>query len=1054
MNLTKFSIKRPVTIFMAIIMVLLFGFVSLSKLPLDLFPSLGLTYAAVITEYRGSGPYEVENMVTKPLEDALGTVSNLKKMNSQSQDGSSTIIIEFEDGTDMDFATLQMREKIDMIKGTLPSGVQSPMVFKFDPSMAPILYISIGSDMPIQKLTTYVDDNIKPNIERVSGVASVNIEGKEEREISVELIPEKILGYGLNQSQIVGILQSENNNTPGGKTYYGERDITIRSVSKFKSVDDIKNIPISLPNGGWIKLSDIAMVKDKSKDKSNLARLNGEEAIMLSIQKQSNSNTVQVINNIKKEMGKILEKDDRVDMVILFDQAQFIEQVLQTVFSNAVSGGLLAIAVLWFFLKNFKMALSIGTSIPISVVATLILIYFSGITLNMISLGGLALGIGMLVDNSIVVLENIYRYHMLGYNRYDSVVKGTSEISSAVVASTMTSVVVFLPIIFLSGFAAKIFKELAMTVSFSLATSLIVALTVIPLLCYIMLGIDSVKEATGKSHSDGSVEYKFAFIMKVLHVFDSIFEKLKEFYGQMIVYALGNRKKILAIVTAIFIGSLGLIPFMGAEFMPQSDEGKVDIHIELPNGKSLDETNKVVKEIEKHLMQEKNIEKISSVVGSMYMGSGSTSTADITTVLVAKELREKDTSQVAEEIRTFVKDIPGCKITVTKTQSLGMGGGGNSSAGVSLSIYGSDIDRLREISLDIEKIMASVEGVRGIKSNISDGAPELQIKIDKSKAAMINLTASQIAGTVRGALDGTVATQLSMDGDEIDIRVKTRDGYYKNSEDIKNISIPLPNGTYVQLGSVADISLEKGPSVINREDKERVVTLSAEIHDRDISTVNEELKKLTDKYIIDDGYKISFGGQFDMMVDAFKSLAYMFLLSTLLVYIVMAMQFESFIYPFVIMFSIPFALSGSLIFIFIMGKPISIITFIGVIVLVGIVVNNSIVLVDYVNTLRKEGMDKTEAIIHSGLTRLKPILMTALTTILGLIPLLLSRAEGSEMQSSLSAVVVGGLSFSTILTLIVVPIIYYILDEKKAKFMKRFKRNENKEELTEIQNGE
>lgn len=1054
MNLTKFSIKRPVTIFMAIIMVLLFGFVSLSKLPLDLFPSLGLTYAAVITEYRGSGPYEVENMVTKPLEDALGTVSNLKKMNSQSQDGSSTIIIEFEDGTDMDFATLQMREKIDMIKGTLPSGVQNPMVFKFDPSMAPILYISIGSDMPIQKLTTYVDDNIKPNIERVSGVASVSIEGKEEREISVELIPEKILGYGLNQSQIVGILQSENNNTPGGKTYYGERDITIRSVSKFKSVDDIKNIPISLPNGGWIKLSDIAMVKDKSKDKSNLARLNGEEAIMLSIQKQSNSNTVQVINNIKKEMGKILEKDDRVDMVILFDQAQFIEQVLQTVFSNAVSGGLLAIAVLWFFLKNFKMALSIGTSIPISVVATLILIYFSGITLNMISLGGLALGIGMLVDNSIVVLENIYRYHMLGYNRYDSVVKGTGEISSAVVASTMTSVVVFLPIIFLSGFAAKIFKELAMTVSFSLATSLIVSLTVIPLLCYIMLGIDAGKEEIGKIHPDGSTEYKFGFIMKSLHMFDSIFEKLKAFYGQMIVYALGNRKKILALAIAIFVGSLGLIPFMGAEFMPQSDEGKVDIHIELPNGKSLDETNKVVKEIEKHLMQEKNIEKISSVVGSMYMGSGSTNTADITTVLVAKELREKDTSQVAEEIRTFVKDIPGCKITVTKTQSLGMGGGGDSGAGVSLSIYGSDIDRLREISLDIEKIMSSVEGVRGIKSNISDGAPELQIKIDKSKAAMINLTASQIAGTVRGALDGTVATQLSMDGDEIDIRVKTRDGYYKNSEDIKNISIPLPNGTYVQLGSVADISLEKGPSVINREDKERVVTLSAEIHDRDISTVNEELKKLTDKYIIDDGYKISFGGQFDMMVDAFKSLAYMFLLSTLLVYIVMAMQFESFIYPFVIMFSIPFALSGSLIFIFIMGKPISIITFIGVIVLVGIVVNNSIVLVDYINTLRKEGMEKNEAIIHSGLTRLKPILMTALTTILGLIPLLLSRAEGSEMQSSLSAVVIGGLSFSTILTLIVVPIIYYILDEKKAKFMKRFKKNEKKQEIAEVQNGE
>lgn len=1055
MNLTKLSIKRPVSVFMCVVMILLFGFVSLSKLPLDLFPSLGLTYAAVVTEYRGAGPYEVENMVTKPIEDALGTVSNLKRMKSDSTDGSSVVLIEFEDGTDMDFATLQMREKIDLIKGMLPDGVQNPMVFKFDPSMAPVLYISVGSTMPVQKLTSYVDDNIKPNLERVKGVASVSLEGKEEREISVELLPEKILGYGLNQSQIVGVLQSENNNTPGGKTYYGERDITIRSVSKFKTLDDIENIPISLPGGGWIKLSDVAIIKDTHKEKTNMARLNGEQSVMISIQKQSNANTVQVINSIKKEMNNLLEGNDKIDMVILFDQAQFIEQVLQTVFSNAVFGGLLAIAILWFFLKNFKMALSIGTSIPISVVATLILIYFSGITLNMISLGGLALGIGMLVDNSIVVLENIYRYHMLGYNRYDSVVKGTGEISSAVIASTMTSVVVFLPIIFLSGLAAKIFKELAMTVSFSLATSLIVSLTVMPLLCYIMLGIDSKKEETGKSHSDGSMEYKFGIIMKILHSFDEIFEKIKNFYSQIIVYALGNRKKVLALAIVIFIGSFTLIPFMGAEFMPQSDEGKIDVNIELPNGKSLEETNKVVKKVEKYLMQEKNIDKVSSVVGSMGMGGGSGSSAYITAVLIDKEDREKDTDQVAEEVRVFVKDIPGCKITVTKTQSLGMGGGsGDSGAGVALNIYGADIDRLKEISLDIEKIMASVDGVRGIKSSISDGAPELQIKVDKNKAAMLNLTASEIAATVRGALDGTVATQLGLDGDEIDIRVKTQSGYYKNSNDIKNITIPLKNGSNVQLGTVAEIELAKGPSVINREGKERVVTLSAQIHGRDVSTVNDELKKRTDKYILDEGYRISFGGQFDMMNDAFKSLTYMFVLSTLLVYIVMAMQFESFVYPFVIMFSIPFALSGSLIFMFITGKPISIITFIGIIVLVGIVVNNSIVLVDYINTLRKEGMEKDEAIVKAGLTRLKPIMMTALTTILGLIPLFLSRAEGSEMQSALSAVVIGGLSFSTILTLVVVPIIYYILDEKQSKFLNKIRKGKHTKALDGVINTE
>lgn len=1039
MNLTKFSIKRPITVIMSIVIIMLFGAVSLSKLPLDLLPKLDLAYAAVITEYRGAGPYEVENMLTKQIEDALGTVSNLKNMTSESTDGNSLIMIEFEDGTDMDFATLQMREKVDLIKGSLPDGVASPMVLKFDPSMAPILYISAGADMPLQKLSTYVEDNIKQKIERVAGVASVSIEGKEEREISVELIPEKLLGYGLSQNQIVSTLQSENNNVPGGKTAYGDKNIIIRTISKFTSIEDINSIPISLQNGSQIRLSDVALIKDSVKEVESASRLNGEKAVMISIQKQSSANTVQVINSIKKELNKITKEDDSVDLVILFDQAKFIEQVLQTVFSNAVFGGLLAIAILWLFLKNFKMAVSIGTAIPISVVATLSLIYFSGITLNMISLGGLALGIGMLVDNAIVVLENIYRYHTLGYNRYDSAVKGTSEISSAVIASTVTSVVVFLPIIFVSGFAAKIFRELAMTVSFSLATSLVVSLTVIPLLCYMMLGIDERKEKEGLENPDGSVLYKVGFIIKALAIFDKGYEEFVEFYRQIIDYAIENRKKTIAVAVAIFFASMALIPFMGAEFMPPTDEGQVSVNIDLPKGKKLEETDNIVKKIEKYLMSNADVEKTSTVVGlSSGMGASTGNKASITAILLDKKTRKNSTAEVAEEIRKYTKDIPGCEINVVQTQSMGMGGSGSGSEGVSLQIYGNEIGELKRISLEIEKIMASVDGVRGIKSSLSDGAPELQILVKKDKAASFGLSASQIASTVRGMVDGVVATQLSQDGEEIDIRVKAKIGYFDNADEIKNISVQLQNGAYVPLGSIADISLEKGPSVINRENKQRVITLSSEIYNRDIKSVNQDIKKIIDKYQFPEGYRASFGGQFDMMIDAFLSLVFMLVLSILLVYIVMAMQFESLIYPFIIMFSIPFALSGSLILTFLSGKSISIITFIGIIVLVGIVVNNSIVLVDYINTLRADGMDKKEAIKQSGLIRLKPILMTALTTIIGLVPLFLSRAEGSEMQSSLAAVVIGGLAFSTVLTLVIVPVMYYILDEYQSKLSKRF----------------
>lgn len=1027
---------------MSVIIVLIFGAVSLSKLPLDLLPSIDVAYAAVITDYRGAGPYEVESIITVPLEDVLGTVSNLKNISSSSTEGTSMVMLEFEDGTDMDIATLQMREKIDLIRGFLPEGTGDPLVVKFDPSLQPILYLSVSSDMSHQMLSEHVDNTIKEKIERVAGVASVTVEGKEEREIKIELVPEKLLAYGISQNQIINILQSENNNIPGGNTSYGEKDIIVRTVSKFQSIEDIENLPITLPTGGVIKLGEIGKITESTKPQDSISRLNGQRSVMLSIQKQSTSNAVQVINAIKSEIEKIEETDSSVDISIIFDQAGFIEMVLSTVMSNAVLGGVMAIFILWIFLKNFKMALVIGTAIPISVIATLVLVYFSGITLNMISLGGIALGIGMLVDNAIVVLENIFRYHKLGNNPYDSAVNGTKEITSAVIASTLTSVVVFLPIIFLEGFTAKIFKELAMTVSFSLLASLVVSLTVVPLACYIMLksektSSDSEKLVQTKENTlvdeDGKIiNHKLKFVDKLLIKFDKYYAKLENFYGNTLSYALDNRKKIIIISFTIFFATISLLPFMGAEFIPQTDEGKVEISIELPKGTSLENTDLVVKKVEKILMTNENVDKVSTVVGS-----GSKNTANITGVLKDKGDRKDETFQVAEDVRIQAEKIPGASIKVSQGGFLGMDFGGGSS-GVSIELNGNDIQTLNIIANDVEKLIGEVSGVRGISSSLTDGAPELQIKVNKDVAATYGITAAQVGQTIRSLVDGTVATRLTKDGTEIDIRVKAMEEYYSDSEKLKNLIIQTPSGGAVPLNAVAEISLEKGPSVIDRSNKIRTATISSEIYGRDIKSVNEDIQIVLSEYDFPEGYGFALGGQFDMLLDSFSSLSTLFIMAIILVYMVMAMQFESLLYPFIIMFSIPFALSGSIILTFLTNKPISIISFIGVTVLVGIVVNNSIVLVDYINTLRAKGMDKVEAIKKSGQTRLKPILMTALTTILGLIPLFLSTAQGSEMQSSLAAVVIGGLTFSTVLTLVVVPVMYFILDEFQLKMINKY----------------
>lgn len=1022
MKIHEISINRPVTVLMCVLIVLLLGFVSMTRVPIDLIPEINMPIAIVTTTYEGVGPQEIENIVSKNIENAVATVSNIKSIQSESSEGLSVVIAEFNSGTDMNFATLQMREKIDMIKRFLPSEVESPTVMKIDPNMLPIVSLGVTGKMSDIELKNYVEDNIKQKLESIDGVASVDLSGGKTREIKIEVDPAKMSGYGLSFNQITSMLQSENLNQPSGTVEYGEKSLLVRSTGEFESIKEITELPITLQNGTVIYLQDVASIKDDYKSINSHTRMNGGSSIGLSIQKQTNSNTVKVVNLIKQELSKVSKQNPDVKVELVFDQGEYVESSISNVTKNAIIGGLLAILILYIFLKNFRTTIIIGTAIPISVIATFVLIYFSGITINLVSLGGLALGVGMLVDNAIVVLENIYRHRNEGYSRIEAAKLGTQEVGGAILASTLTTVVVFLPIIFTQGITAEIFKQLAMTVSFSLLASLAVALTVIPAMSSKLLKVSKSTDTTG-SKSVNSIFTKW----------DNVLKAVDELYRRVLVWVLKHRKTTIFLVIAVFISSIMLIPFIGTEFFPVMDQGQFTVDINLGHGALLEETNKVTSEIEGFLDEIPEIQKVFVTVGGAggFMGGqgSNANTANINVTLIPRNEREKSTAEIVDNLRRRTDLVAGADIKVNEVSTMMGGGMGAAGAPISIQVFGSDLDQLEEISNEIEDLVSVVEGVRQIETSVSEGRPEARIYVDRSNAAMLGLGTAQIASNVKTAIEGRVASRFRVEGNEIDIRVQLPEKYRKNYEDLKSLKIASPTGAEVTLMDVADIKIEQGPTSISREGQQRYVTITSDIFGRDVGGISRDIKENLDTMSLPAGYSIKFGGQEEQIRESFGDLALALLLSVLLVYMIMAAQFESLLYPFIIMFSIPLAYTGSALGLAITGRTLSVPSFIGVIMLAGIVVNNAIVLIDYINTLRKRGMDRYEAIIKAGPTRLRPILMTSFTTILGLVPLALGIGEGAEMQAPLATVVIGGLLSSTILTLVIMPVIYTLFDD-------------------------
>ncbi len=1027
MKLHELSIKRPVTILMCVFIVLLLGFVSLSKIPIDLMPNIEFPIAIVSTSYSGVGPQEVESIVTNTIENAIASVGNVKSIQSQSSEGNSLVIVEFNSGTDMDFAALEMREKIDMVKNFFPDEVSAPIVMKMDPSMMPILNLSVTNGLDDAELKNFVEDKIQPRLERLDGVASISVSGGNTREIKVNVDPDKLSGYGLSTSQIIQSLQTENLNQPGGTVEYGDKKLLVRSTGEFKSLNDIKNVPIILPTGNTIYIRDVAEVEDGIKTISSYTRTDRKDSIGISVSKQSDANTVQVINSIKEEVTKLQNEYSNIKISIVFDQGEFIEQAINGLANNLIIGGLLAVLVLFIFLKNGRTTLIIGTAIPVSVIAAFTMIYFAGIKLNMISLGGLTLGVGMLVDNGIVVLENIYRYRTEGHSRIEAAMLGTQEVSGAVIASTLTTIVVFLPIVFTEGITAEIFKELAFTVVFSLLASLIVAFTLIPMLSSKYLKVSKAHE---KSERRG--------LSRVLDKWDDVLQAIDNLYNKVLAWVLKHRKTTVFGAIFILIISLMLIPFVGMEFMPASDQGQFTVDINLAEGSLLENTNEVTMEVETIISNIEEVEKVFTTVGGGgFMGQGSNgNTASITVTLKALEERERSTSEVVDGLRNEVTSIPGAEIRVSEVDSM-MGGGMGGSNPVSIQISGPDLDILAQISKEIEAIVKEVEGTRQVESSIAEARPEARIYVKRDKAAAYGMGTIQVASTIRTAVEGQTATRYKVNGEEIDIRVQLPESERKTYEQLKNIKLLTPTGAEVPLSDIADVQTEQGPITITREGQERYVNVTSAIFGRDVGSISRDIQQKLKDLPLPSGYYIEMGGAQEDMMESFASLGLALLLAVLLVYMVMAAQFESLLHPFVIMFALPLAYSGSALGLVITGRALSVPSFLGVIMLAGIVVNNAIVLVDYINTLRKRGMERGEAILKAGPTRLRPILMTTLTTMLALIPMALGIGEGSEMMAPMATVVIGGLLSSTLLTLVVVPVVYTIFDDIAAKAKKK-----------------
>ncbi len=1014
---------------LAMILVVL-GSITFTRLGLDFFPDLEFPTVSVITTYRGASSEDIENTITRPLEQIINSVNRVKKVDSMTIEGASVISVEFEWGTNLDFAAQDIRDQIGLYRSYLPEEAADPLVVKFNFSQFPIIFGGITADRPTVELKEIIDDEVAPRLERIDGVASVQVFSTEVREILVDVDKAALESLNLSLDQILLALRMENINLPAGHVVERYSEFLIRTLGEFDNVDDIrKTIVGTTQTGQPVYLSDVAEVRDGLKETRFESRIQREKGVIYTISKRSGANTVITAEAVKKELARILETlPSDIKFWPFMDQADMIQQVIRRTGNNAMVGGILAIFFLFVFLRNWRPTLTIALAIPLSIITTFIALYLAGYTLNLLTLGGLALGIGMLVDNAIVVIENIFRHMEEGKNRNEAAKKGASEMGMAITASTLTTIAVFFPMVFARGITGKLTQGLALSIAFALLASLFVALTIVPMAASLLF------KANYKKNAAGETEKKVQF------------EKARNFYRSILHKALKRRGLVLVGVLGLFILSFALVPFLGTEFMPASDRDMLILKVKMPVGTSLEETNRVATLVEGVMAQEPEIKTVSAQIGSAAeedpsdlaggFSNAGTHEGILWVGLTPQTERAYSDLEILERIRRKLPQLKGVKFEALDMSQMMMGG---SRAPVEIKVFGKDIYQLKNVADNIVARIGDVEGLRDITHTFAEGKPEYHIRINREKASRMGLMVSQIANTIQTASLGRVATRYREGNEEIDIRVRFKEESRDDLAAIENIPIMTTVNQMIRLDQVASISKGEGPIQIDRENQARVVTVLANISGRDLGSVVRDIKQRLAglERGLPSGYFIEFGGQYEDMQEAFVIMAFAFALATLLVYMIMASQFESFKHPFVIMFTIPLGLIGVIVALLVSGMPVSLPVLIGFIILGGIAVNNGIVMVDYINQLKRRGVDKREAILQGCSVRLRPVLITALTTILGMLPMAISTSQGSEMRAPMAIAVVGGLVATTLLTLFVIPIIYSFFDrvsfkEKKA----------------------
>jgi hydrophobic/amphiphilic exporter-1 (mainly G- bacteria), HAE1 family len=1039
MSIPRLAIHRPVTMFMLSAIITLLGFISLTRLPVDLMPEFQQPTLNIRTSYAGVGPLEMEELITRPIEQAVGAVPGLTRIESSSSEGNSQVQLNFEWGSDLAESADEVRTRMDRIRARLPEDADPPTIQKFDPSQLPVAQIGIEGDYDPVTLREIAQNEIAPRFERIDGVAAVNVNGGLRRQIHVDLSKEKITALNLSVTQVVGSLRQENQNTPLGEIYQGDATFLVRSQGQFQSVEDIRNLVVMTRQGVPVYLRDIADVKDTTEQRRNFMRINGRPGIQIQVQKQSGKNTVEVAKLVHAEVARVNNEVPGLRMTVVQDNSRFISRAIHNVQEHAMVGGILVVLIIFAFLRDFRSTLIVCTSIPVSVIGTFALLYFGGFTLNTMTFGGLALGIGMIVDAAIVVLENTHRHLHMGKDRMTAAIDGSEEVWSAILASTLTHIAVFLPLLFLSGTASIMFTQLSVVVMFSLIMSLFVAVTIVPVLCSRWLKTpDEEAAATG-------------VMARFYRLSERFLEAMDEGYRKAIHVALQHRPTVIGSAAALVVLAAVLYPRVGTELVTQTDEGEVNVNVELALGTRIEPTEQALLIVENRVKE--LVPEATTIItqggggGNSWQGGGNTSRGQIRLILKPRDERTRTNEQVAIDLRRQLAGIlPG--VVVRANPSGGnnqimrfLSGGGTNNQGqasrLQLEIRGHDLDDARRVAQDARELMENTPGIADVSLSREDGRPEIAIRVDRPKAAMLGMSVQSVASTIQTNVAGTTAAQFRERGNEYPVVVRLREADREQISDVGDVLLSTPTGQVVPAKNILQVSREAGPTQIQRKNMERVTRVNAEI-EIPLSEAVKAVQGRLSQIRVPPDFSVGFGSELEEQARSFAQLRMVLILAILLVYAVMASQYESLRDPFIIMFSVPVAAIGVVLSLLLTNTSFSMQAYIGIIMLAGIVVSNAILLVDYINTLRRrDGIPLREAVEIGGRTRLRPILMTSIATMLGLVPMAIGLGEGGELQAPLARVVIGGLLTSTLVTLVLVPAVYTLFEEGLSGIWKR-----------------